>query len=78
MPNGSRLPFDGLRACCEPLSLAGTAVLGSWSRKQDVLDRAAINGLSHRRLYGAICAPGYPGATDRITLIAAMRTSARS
>jgi hypothetical protein len=43
-----------------------------------VLDAAAIKGLSHRHPYGAICVPGYPIATDRITVIAAMRTSARS
>jgi hypothetical protein len=39
---------------------------------------AAINGLSHRHPYGAICVLGDPIATDRITVIAAMRTSARS
>jgi hypothetical protein len=43
-----------------------------------VLDAAAINGLSRRHPYGAICVPGYPVGTDRITVIAAMRTSARS
>jgi hypothetical protein len=42
------------------------------------LDAAAINGFSRRNLYSAICAPGYPIATDRITVIAALRTSARS
>jgi hypothetical protein len=39
---------------------------------------AAIKGLSHRRLYSAICVPGHSIATDRITVIAAMGTSARS
>jgi hypothetical protein len=66
-------PFDGLRPGCEPLLLAGTAVLGSYSDAA-----AAINGLSHRHLYSAICVPGCPIRTDRITVIAAMRTSARS
>jgi hypothetical protein len=42
------------------------------------LEAAAINGLSHRHPYGAICVPGDPIGTDRITVIAAMRTSARS
>jgi hypothetical protein len=43
-----------------------------------VLDAAAIKGLSHRHPYGPIWVPGYPDVTDRITVIAAMRTSARS
>jgi hypothetical protein len=43
-----------------------------------LLEAAAINGLSHRLPYGAICGPGHSIATDRITVIAAMRTSARS
>jgi len=60
-------------ACCEPLSLAGTAVLGSYS-----CAAAAINGFSNRRPYGAICVPGDAIVMDRITMIAAMRTSARS
>jgi hypothetical protein len=61
------------QACCEPLSLAGTAVLGSFPPAA-----AAINGLSRRQPYGAIRVPGYPSVTDRIAMIAAMRTSARS
>jgi len=72
------VPFDGLRACCEPVSLAGTAVLGSCSRSDPALGAAAIKGLSRRHPYGAICVPGYPSGTDRITVIAATRTSARS
>jgi len=67
------LHFDGLRPGCEPLSLAGTAVLGSYSDAP-----AAINGLSHRHPYGVICVPGCRAGTDRITVIAAMRTSSRS
>jgi hypothetical protein len=35
---------------------------------------AAIKGLSLRQPYCAICVPGYPIVTDRITVIAAMRT----
>jgi hypothetical protein len=35
------------------------------------LEAAAINGLSHRHPYGAICVPGYPIGTGRITVIAA-------
>jgi hypothetical protein len=35
---------------------------------------AAINGLSRRHLYGAICVPGDSTVTDRIAVIAAMRT----
>jgi hypothetical protein len=42
------------------------------------LEAAAINGLSDRHPYGAICFPGHPVGTDRITVIAATRTSARS
>jgi hypothetical protein len=53
--------------------LAGTAVLGSYPS-----GAAAINGFSHRHPYSAICAMGYPIGTDRITVIAAMKTSARS
>jgi hypothetical protein len=70
---GLRHPFDRLRAGCEPLSLAGTAGLGSYS-----FAPAAINGFSHRHPYGAICVPDDPIVTDRLTVIAAMRTSARS
>jgi len=35
------------------------------------LEAAAINGLSRRHPYSAICVPGYPSVTDRITVIAA-------
>jgi hypothetical protein len=68
------LPFDGLRACCEPLSLAGTAVLRSYSHSNRALAAAAINGLPQRHLHSAICVPGHPIVTDLIIVIAAMRT----
>jgi hypothetical protein len=48
------------------------------SPEDRTLGIAAIKGLSDRHPYGAICVPGYPAATDRIAVIAAMRTSARS
>ena len=47
------MPFDGLRAGCEPLSLAGTAVLGSYSRKRSAArtrgDQRVIPSTSVRR-----------------------------
>jgi hypothetical protein len=56
-------------ARCDPTHLAGTADL-----RLEPDASAAFNGLSHHLMYGAICVPGYPGVTDRMTVNAAIES----
>src|SRR5262249_51322345 len=65
-PLGSRL--TGI-ARCDPMRRAGTAVL-----RLEPDAPAAFKGLSQRLLYGAICVPGSPNVTDRITVNAAIES----
>jgi hypothetical protein len=62
-------PFDRLR---RPLTGQAAPELRPFG--SNPFAPAAINGSSHRHPYSAICVPGNFIVTDRITVIAAMRT----